>query len=524
MQISMLAPPLLGAVIGYLTNYIAIRMLFRPLRPWRIFGFRLPFTPGVIPAKRHELAKNIGNMVGEHLFTGADLSRGLADKSFQQDLQAILSSRLDAFLGRKLGSLPEEVPDRFNPYLITGARILRWRLRKYVRAHLNSPSFEAALGEVSDEALQRLLAKDFDVVVPPESREAGYAFLRTETERFLAGEAVSDWIRRQARARIDTFIATEGSLADILPESLREALLDRFEEEAPRIMHKVASMAQEPEVQERIAKGIATVLTRFVSGLGPLAAMLGSFVQPDTVTEKIKGYLREKGGALSDWLADQELQDRLGPLLRERAAQFMMIPLSALLKDVPESRQRQARDFLADMLAGMVSNPETATAVAGLLRDRLEAETGKPLGQLLADAFGQEKVAEGKEWFRREAIAMVRSPAMIRILDTLFKDLLEGKLLTTPIGRLSDFLPREVQKALHDSAYEQVAGLLSREMPLLLETLDVRRIVTRKVDSLDLLKLEGLLLSIMEEQFKYINLFGAILGFLIGLLNLVFLA
>ena len=44
-----------------------------------------------------------------------------------------------------------------------------------------------------------------------------------------------------------------------------------------------------------------------------------------------------------------------------------------------------------------------------------------------------------------------------------------------------------------------------------------------KVDSLDLLRLERLLLSIMEEQFKYINLFGALLGFLIGLANLFLL-
>jgi uncharacterized membrane protein YheB (UPF0754 family) len=47
--------------------------------------------------------------------------------------------------------------------------------------------------------------------------------------------------------------------------------------------------------------------------------------------------------------------------------------------------------------------------------------------------------------------------------------------------------------------------------------------VTDKVDSLDLLKLEDLLLSIMEEQFKYINLFGALLGFFIGLINLIVL-
>ncbi|MFP4152758.1 MAG: DUF445 family protein [Alkalispirochaeta sp.] len=62
-------PPLLGAAIGYLTNSVAIRMLFRPLRPIRILGIRLPFTPGVIPRQRDDLAESIGAMVAEELLT-----------------------------------------------------------------------------------------------------------------------------------------------------------------------------------------------------------------------------------------------------------------------------------------------------------------------------------------------------------------------------------------------------------------------------------------------------------------------
>ena len=58
------AHPCIGAFIGYLTNRVAIRMLFRPLEPWFVFGVQVPMTPGVIPSKRHELAENIGAMVG----------------------------------------------------------------------------------------------------------------------------------------------------------------------------------------------------------------------------------------------------------------------------------------------------------------------------------------------------------------------------------------------------------------------------------------------------------------------------
>lgn len=47
--LKIIIPILVGALIGYCTNYIAIKMLFRPRKPVFVFGKKLPFTPGVIP-------------------------------------------------------------------------------------------------------------------------------------------------------------------------------------------------------------------------------------------------------------------------------------------------------------------------------------------------------------------------------------------------------------------------------------------------------------------------------------------
>ena len=65
--------PLIGAVIGYFTNYLAVKMLFRPYYPKRIGKIRIPFTPGIIPKRKHALAQAIGRAVGENLFTGEDI-------------------------------------------------------------------------------------------------------------------------------------------------------------------------------------------------------------------------------------------------------------------------------------------------------------------------------------------------------------------------------------------------------------------------------------------------------------------
>lgn len=69
-----LMPPLIGAVIGYFTNYIAVKMLFRPRREVRLFGRRLPFTPGAIPKNKPRLARTIGQVVSDTFFTEENLT------------------------------------------------------------------------------------------------------------------------------------------------------------------------------------------------------------------------------------------------------------------------------------------------------------------------------------------------------------------------------------------------------------------------------------------------------------------
>jgi uncharacterized membrane protein YheB (UPF0754 family) len=77
-------PPLAGAFIGFLTNVLAIRMLFRPLKAVRIFGIRLPFTPGILPRERHRLADSIGRMVERELLTPEILRERFADQKLRE--------------------------------------------------------------------------------------------------------------------------------------------------------------------------------------------------------------------------------------------------------------------------------------------------------------------------------------------------------------------------------------------------------------------------------------------------------
>ena len=74
---SYIIPPLVGGVIGYVTNDIAIRMLFRPHTAKYIMGRRVPFTPGIIPKEKGRIAEAVGTAISDNLMSKEVLEKYL---------------------------------------------------------------------------------------------------------------------------------------------------------------------------------------------------------------------------------------------------------------------------------------------------------------------------------------------------------------------------------------------------------------------------------------------------------------
>lgn len=69
--------PVVGGIIGYITNDLAIRMLFRPRKAVYIGKFHVPFTPGLIPSQQGRIAKSIGEVVSRQLLNEETLRQTL---------------------------------------------------------------------------------------------------------------------------------------------------------------------------------------------------------------------------------------------------------------------------------------------------------------------------------------------------------------------------------------------------------------------------------------------------------------
>ena len=96
MDYSIIIRPLIGAVIGYVTNWIAVKMMFRPLKPIYIGKFTLPFTPGIIPKNKGRLAESIGNTISSNLLTDEDIKNILLSDEVKYKIKSEINNYLES--------------------------------------------------------------------------------------------------------------------------------------------------------------------------------------------------------------------------------------------------------------------------------------------------------------------------------------------------------------------------------------------------------------------------------------------
>lgn len=95
MNYSIIIRPLIGAAIGYITNWIAVKMMFRPLSPVKIGKFTLPFTPGIIPKNKSRIAEAIGQTISQNLLTEETIKSALLSEEMKLKLKEKIIDNLN---------------------------------------------------------------------------------------------------------------------------------------------------------------------------------------------------------------------------------------------------------------------------------------------------------------------------------------------------------------------------------------------------------------------------------------------
>jgi uncharacterized membrane protein YheB (UPF0754 family) len=182
---------IIGALIGGLTNMLAIRMLFRPYETKYLFGRRLPLTPGVIPRRREEASIKMGEIVTRHLLTPDAFIEKIKSRETQNFIMLFIDRQIETiesekltlryFLERINEGLSDKVVKGFNAQLsdkvtAEGARLYQQEIRNLV------PTDAMATLDDKIGSLQPQITQKIEEYI---NSEKGYQDLYTMTDEFV---------------------------------------------------------------------------------------------------------------------------------------------------------------------------------------------------------------------------------------------------------------------------------------------------------------------------------------------------
>ncbi|PYH25178.1 hypothetical protein US8_04129 [Bacillus altitudinis] len=213
----------IGAVIGAATNHLAIKMLFRPYKPYYLFGKQLPFTPGLIPKRRDEVAKQVGVMVMEHLLTPEGIKKRFESSEAKQEILRTVHRYID-----KGADMEMTVFSMLEKYGFSQADVKAdaW-LHQWTDHKLHS-----LLEKYDQQTLSELLPQDVENKLASKIPDAADYILKRGIHYFESDEG-----KARLGHMIDDFLKERGMLGSMVQMFLgNSSLIDRVHPEMMKFL------------------------------------------------------------------------------------------------------------------------------------------------------------------------------------------------------------------------------------------------------------------------------------------------
>ncbi|WP_282060566.1 DUF445 domain-containing protein [Bacillus pumilus] len=221
----------IGAVIGAATNHLAIKMLFRPYKPYYLFGKQLPFTPGLIPKRRDEVAKQVGVMVMEHLLTPEGIQKRFESSEAKQEILHTVHRYID-----KGAEMEITVLSLLESFGVSQADVKadEW-IHEWSDHKLNS-----LLENYNEQTLSELLPLDVENKISSKIPDAadyilkrGIHYFESEEGKSRLGNMIDDFLKERGMlgSMVQMFLGNSSLIDRVHPEIikfLRNAETKRF--------------------------------------------------------------------------------------------------------------------------------------------------------------------------------------------------------------------------------------------------------------------------------------------------------
>jgi len=318
-----------GAVIGYITNWLAIKMLFRPHRQLKFLGLKVPFTPGLIPKERYRISRSVGQTIGEHLLTKETIVESLCSLE--------VNNRLESWVKEKVSAL----------------------VNSTVTAH---EKLKEILGNKYDSFILNLQKKATAYIVASikkdEYRDKVVGAIKKEIEDYRTSKEFNNVVRAFVQDKYMELTKSQLTIGEALPSSFTSTLKVYIYNKNYDIAMYIKGAVKQESVQQKLKSYVGQMIS---ANLNPMMSM---FINIDTIFEKISF-------AIDNYLDDENNQRNIAIVLTNTLDEALKQSINSISSGVSEEGRKNNIDAIAEMLLDKVIDDKLINSGMNILDEKL---------------------------------------------------------------------------------------------------------------------------------------------------------
>ena len=442
-------------------------MLFRPFKPhWYTLGWQ-----GIIPRTRSVLAHNVAKVVGERLVTMDEIENTLNSPEVKGAIAASIYKNFTNY--DDPGAKQELLQEYFDKIAVNIAEnlIASKDLRR---------SVDTFAAKIARKALSAVLKLDAATVKSWANNAAG------SDSALILGDRLRAFIEKKSKSSIHAFIYSGKSVSELLPDMINTAELAR--ELTAQLMPMLKELFSRRDIASRVGAVLIEYKNEQFSGMKLSAVNM--FLGDDKITELAYEKVPEIGSKI---VQDSGVRASITQVVENKLNEFLNKPLSSFAEAMGD-RYYTILHYAASAIATKAVPSELSSLIS-----ELNPAEGATLGEILgidADDIIPQQL--------RLSSLLISSDAGKQIRGMISGNI--SNIALTP-GQLTVF---------SNAAAGWVLQIIKSLVPHALRLININRLVEDKINSLELRDVEDMLFSFMRSHFKWINILGFVIGFLVG--------
>ncbi|MDU6428231.1 MAG: DUF445 family protein [Clostridium perfringens] len=483
---------LIGAVIGYITNWLAIKMLFRPREAKYIFGMKLPFTPGLIPKEKSRIANKVGETVGTHLLNSDSLSKALKDDKIKAKFNEVAKEKINQIINSN-STLENSLKNTLgeNYYALKGNMINN--IAKTILELIQEEEFKNKVKFYIVDSIKERLNKNpekiIDFINSNKFREVIINTLDEEKTRDIIGKALLKEVKTLGKEDL--------TIEEVIPENIKPYIEEYVKSQKDTLVDIIKNLLRDDEVSHKIKSAINDNIPSIVS----------MFLSGDIIYGKLVSLVDKS-------LSEEENKEYICDAALAFVHESMKKKVSDVINNVGEEKLEVISDALGDKISKKLNTEENIDSIISKLNCKISSfNSYEEIIKVLFNDYENILIDNIDSMISQIVNNNQLSSGISKIIEKVFDKFLQNSLNDICYNKQN--LENSIMSIL-DNLYNDFVENKSAKV---LEIVDISSIVEEQINAFEVDYAEEIIIGIANKELKAITWLGALLGGILGILS-----